>query len=161
MQDVIAAITTCPWSSSVSVPSSSVTCDFDRLRSATCDAAGARARVLVRVAASCVRRRRLGGAAGRTPGSVSSTRLVARVGLVVGQKSVERHPERRLGLGQRHAVLRALGPGQRRHDLAEVELQRLGVGRLLGVLVVPQPLLARVGLDELDPLGFGRPENSR
>ena len=44
------------------------------------------------------------------------------------------------------------GPGQRRHDLAEVELERLGVGRLLGVLVVPQALLARVGLDELDAL---------
>ena len=32
--------------------------------------------------------------------------LVARV--VLGQEAVERHPERRLGLGQRHAVLRAL-----------------------------------------------------
>jgi hypothetical protein len=45
-----------------------------------------------------------------------------------------------------------LGPGERRHDLAEVELERLGVGRLLGVLVVPEALLARVRLDELDPL---------
>ena len=33
------------------------------------------------------------------------------------------------------------GPASDGHDLAEVELERLGVGRLLGVLVVPQALL--------------------
>ena len=55
-----------------------------------------------------------------------------------------------LDCGERDAVLRALRSGQRRHDLAEVEPERLGVGRLLGVLVVPQALLPRVRLDERD-----------
>ena len=36
VHEVIAAITTCPWSSSVSVPSSSVTCEGASMRSATC-----------------------------------------------------------------------------------------------------------------------------
>ena len=36
VHDVIAAITTCPWSSSVSVPSASVTCALTDTRSATC-----------------------------------------------------------------------------------------------------------------------------
>ena len=40
------------------------------------------------------------------------------------------------------------GPGERRHDVAEVELERVRVRRLLGVLVVPQALLLGVGLDE-------------
>ena len=78
-------------------------------------------------------------------------RLVALVRL--GQEAVERHPERRLRLGQRDAVLRALRAGQRRHDVAEVELERLGVRRLLRVLVVPQPLRLGVGLDALHVLG--------
>ena len=41
-----------------------------------------------------------------------------------------------------------LGPGQRGHDVAEVELDGVGEGRLLGVLVVPEALLLGVGLDE-------------
>ena len=36
VQLVIAAITTCPWSSSVCVPSASVTCASTDTRSATC-----------------------------------------------------------------------------------------------------------------------------
>ena len=47
-----------------------------------------------------------------------------------------------------HAVLRALGAGQRGHDVAEVELDGVGERRLLGVLVVPEALLLGVGLDE-------------
>jgi hypothetical protein len=74
------------------------------------------------------------------------------VAVLVGHEALERHPERALGLRERDAVLGAARAGERRHDLAEVELERLGVRRLLGVLVVPEALLARVRLDELDPL---------
>ena len=61
--------------------------------------------------------------------------------------------ERRLGVGQRDAVLWALRPGDRGLDLAEVELDRLRERRVLGGLVVEHALLARVGADELDQLG--------
>src|SRR5262249_9392646 len=40
------------------------------------------------------------------------------LGIVVRKHSVERHPERRLGLGQRDAVLRALGPSDARSHFA-------------------------------------------
>ena len=73
--------------------------------------------------------------------------------VVVGEHPLQRHPEGGLGLGQRHAVLRALGPGDARHDVGEVELDRVAEGGLLGVLVVPQPLLPGVGLDQLELLG--------
>jgi hypothetical protein len=75
------------------------------------------------------------------------------VGLRVGQDVLERAAEGGLGLRQRHAILRALRAGERRDDVAEVELERLGVGLLLGVGVVPQALGAGVGLDDLDLLG--------
>ena len=151
MHEVIAAITTWPWSSSVSVPSSSVTGAETSRRSATW------APPVPAPASSwawlgswwwvpLVAGASEAGNDSRLDSSSPSSSVA------VGQEALERHPEGGLGLGQRDAVLRALGAGQRRHDLAEVELQRLGVGRLLGVLVVPQALLARVGLDELDPL---------
>ena len=99
-------------------------------------------------------------AGGSEAGNDSSDRSSASV--CGGSTQVlEREPERRLGLGQRDAVLRALRAGERRHDLAEVELERLGVGRLLGVLVVPQALRLGVGLDALDDARRERPENSR
>ena len=65
----------------------------------------------------------------------------------------QRDPEGGLGLAQRDAVLRPARARERRHDLAEVERDRVGVDRLRGALVVPQALLARVRLDELDQLG--------
>jgi hypothetical protein len=61
---------------------------------------------------------------------------------------------------QRDAVLRALGARQRGLDVAEVELDGVGEGRLLGVLVVPEALLLGVGLDEVDEL-LGPPEKAR
>ena len=57
-----------------------------------------------------------------------------------------------LGVGERDAVLRTLGTGDRRHDGGEVELEVLGVARL-GLGVVPQALRLGVGLDERDLLG--------
>ena len=93
--------------------------------------------------------------------SSGSALALLRVLDVVGQQVLEREPERRLGLGQRDAVLRALRAGERRHDLREVELERVGVRRLLGVVVVPQALLLGVRLDELERAPSARPENSR
>ena len=147
MQEVIAAITTWPWSSSVSRAVGERDLRADRYAVGHLHPAGAGARVLALV---LVRRLGLlrGGRVGGREGLLE--RLVALVGF--GDEPVERHPERRLRLGQRHAVLRALRARQRRHDVAEVELQRLRVGRLLRAGVVPQPLLARVRLDQLDPL---------
>src|SRR3712207_8123983 len=46
---------------------------------------------------------------------------------------------------ERDTVLRALWPGQARHDARQVELERVREGRVLGVLVVEEALLARVG----------------
>ena len=40
------------------------------------------------------------------------------------------------------------GPGERRLDVAEVELERVGVGGVLRALVVEYPLLLAVRLDE-------------
>jgi hypothetical protein len=77
-------------------------------------------------------------------------RLVLGVG--IGQVTLERHPERRLGLGQRDPVLRPLRPGDARHDIREVKLEPITERRLVGVLVVPEPLLLGVGLDQLDQL---------
>ena len=45
------------------------------------------------------------------------------LGVLVGEEALERHPERRLRLGQRHAVLGALRSGDARHDRREVELE--------------------------------------
>ena len=70
--------------------------------------------------------------------------LHRRGGGVVGQ----RRAEHRLGVGERHAVLRALRAGQRRHDRGQVELEPLGVPRL-GRRVVPHALGPGVGLHEL------------
>src|SRR5204862_1478330 len=88
-----------------------------------------------------------GGAVRRDAG------LAVAVRSVIGREQLlERLAELGLGLDERDAVLGALRARQRGLDVAEVELERVGVRRLLGVLVVPQPLLARVGLDELELL---------
>ncbi len=60
--------------------------------------------------------------------------LVLRVGLVAVARARSRAAPRwktRLRLAERHAVLRALGPGEARLDRREVELERVGEGRLL------------------------------
>ncbi len=62
---------------------------------------------------------------------------------VVGQRGAEHA----LGVGERDPVLRALGPGQRRHDGGQVELDPLAEARL-GGRVVPQPLRLGVRLDQ-------------
>lgn len=49
---------------------------------------------------------------------------------------------------QQHAVLRALGAGQRRLDLGHVQFQRGAVLRRRGVGVVPQALRLGIGLDQ-------------
>ena len=55
-------------------------------------------------------------------------------------------------LGERHAVLRALRPGEARLDVAEIERQRVGEDRLRRLLGAPQALLLGVGLDDLGAL---------
>ena len=91
-------------------------------------------------------------------GSLAGKESASRSSLVVvilGRKQVlQSHPERGLGLGQRDPVLGALGPGDARHDGREVELDLVAERRLLGVLVVPEPLLLGVGLDQLDQLAW-------
>ena len=55
-------------------------------------------------------------------------------------------------LRQRNAVLRATRAGDARDDVLEVQLDGVGEARRLRVLVVPEPLRVRIGLDELDLL---------
>ena len=147
-------MTTWPWSSSVSVPSSSVT--------GTCATGARRARrgrgpaLRLGVAVAAV----AGGDAGRVAGRGRNSRGVAlaAVGRPAASSGLgldvvaERLAELLVGDGQRHAVLRALRAGERGHDVAEVELERVGERRVLGVLVVPEALLLGVGLDEVDLL---------
>ena len=57
-----------------------------------------------------------------------------------------------LDLGERHAVLRPLRPGQRRLDGGEIELQHVGEDRLRAGLA-PQALRLAVGLDQRHALG--------
>ena len=157
MQLVIAAITTWPWSSSVSVAVGER--QRDRRAGPLRDAGVV---VLTRGlpvgVARAVAVDRLGGGGRVARGERQRRALVGlRGGLgvvaaVVGQVGLQRLAELDLRGRQRDAVLRALGPGQRGHDLAEVELDRVREGRLLGVLVVPEPLLLGVGLDEVDEL---------
>ena len=64
----------------------------------------------------------------------------------------ERLGELGLGLTQQHAVLRALGAGERRYDGGQVELEVLRVHRL-GLGVVPQALLLGICLDECKLVG--------
>src|SRR6202035_4516653 len=77
--------------------------------------------------------------------------VVIAVGL--WQIAPQRLAEGALGIAQRDAILRALGPRDARYDLAEIQLDEIGVRGLLGVLVVPHALLARVGFDQLYALG--------
>ena len=71
--------------------------------------------------------------------------------LIVVDVGRQRSTERSLRVGDRDAVLRALGAGDRRDHLGEVELQLLGEARLL-LGVVPQALGLGVGLGQRDLL---------
>ena len=86
VHDVIAAITTWPWSSSVSVPSASVTGDDDLGAVGDLRAAGARARVLVGVARIVVVRAVGGGRVGGREGLLAGLVLAALVLLASGRK---------------------------------------------------------------------------
>ena len=83
---------------------------------------------------------------------VSGGLLLAAAAGDLGQRLAE-EPAR---AAQRDPVLRAAGTGERGFHLTQVELDVVGEGRFVGVLVVPQALLAGVGLDQRD-LGLGAP----
>ena len=114
---------------------------------AVCQSSGAAVRRCRLVCAGGVGGRE--GLGGRLVVPVDSLRVLrSHVGRdVVGQRAAEGL----LGVGQRDPVLRALRPGQRRHDGGEVELELLGEARL-GVGVVPEALLLGVGLDQRELL---------
>ena len=93
---------------------------------------------------AAVPRRRVGGREG-----VLDVLVVA---VAVGHVALQGLLEGLLRVDERDAVLRALRSGERGDDVAQVELEALRVRGLLAVLVVPEALLLRVGLDELDLL---------
>ena len=127
VQEVIAAMTTEPWSTSVSVPSSSVTrTGFD-------------ARVAV------ARGHRIRGREGAGQAVVQGGfRHVVR----------QRVAEGRLGVGQGDPVLRPLRAGDGRDHGGQVEAELLGVP-CLAIRVVPEALLLGVRLDQGDLLDAG------
>ena len=94
-----------------------------------------------------------GGSEAGNDSSIASSRPLPSASRGVGVELGQRLDERRLRVRERDPVLGALRAGDRRLDAAEVELERVGEGRVLGVLVVEHALLARVGVDELDRLG--------
>src|SRR5207248_1920393 len=59
-------------------------------------------------------------------------------------------------LGERHAVLWTLGPGEAGLDVAEIERERVGEDRLGRLVGAPQALLLGVGLDDLGALAAVR-----
>ena len=142
MHDVIAAITTAPWSRTNSPRSSDLT--VDRLaRPAVRSRRPPRARDGVVVGE---RQRPPGRWPGRTPRRPRRA-WCARRGMLLLDVVVDVLAERRLRVGQRDAVLRALGPGDRRHHVGQVQLDVLGELRLtLGV--VPHALFLGVRLDQ-------------
>ena len=89
--------------------------------------------------------RRVGGGEGLGDG------LVLRAVRIADTERAERVDERLLRACERHAVLRASRPCERRLDVAEIELDDLRVGRVLA-RVVPEEVLLAVRLDERDAL---------
>jgi hypothetical protein len=63
------------------------------------------------------------------------------------RERIERAAKRCLGVRKRNSILRALGPGNRRHDRRQVKFEALGIARL-GVRIVPKPLRLRIRLDQ-------------
>jgi hypothetical protein len=61
----------------------------------------------------------------------------------------ERFLERDLGLRERHAVLRALGPGHRGHHRREIEFQLVRKNRIGRLVRAEKSLLLCIGFDEL------------
>ena len=137
------------------MPSSSVTVDRlgDPLLDGRAAVAAGAARDRVRLARARRRGPRPGGSeAGNDSAFASSTSLPS-ASAAPSSNSASDSRKARLRVGERDPVLRALRAGDRGLDLGQVELERLGEGRVLGVLVVEHALLARVGVDELDQLG--------
>ena len=71
----------------------------------------------------------------------------------------QRLHERRLGLRQRHAILRPLRSGYGRHHAPQVQLQRVGENRIRRVIGAEQSLFLRIRLDQLDLLFLARRES--
>ena len=76
---------------------------------------------------------------------------VVRSVAVVDAERAERVDERLLRRGEGHAVLRPARAGERRLDVAEIELDDVRVGRMVR-RVVPEQVLLAVRLDERDAL---------
>ena len=150
VQLVIAAITTRPWSSSTTVPSSSVTSTASSLQrqSGRRRAPGHRGTRAVALEV-VVLGRRVGGRERLLPGLVEVAQLLGGLGVEL----LHRLEERLLRLRERHPVLRPFRPGDAGLDVAEVELERRREDRVFVVGVGEHPLLAGVGVDELDRLG--------
>ena len=150
MQLVIAAITTRPWSSSTSSPSSSLTSTASRARlDPRSRRPGARPAGLPRSSSWSS----AGGSEAGKDSSIASSRPLPSCSAASGSNSSI--ASRKAGFASESAIRSwgRFGPGDRRLDVAEVELERVGVGRLLGVGLVEEALLARVGVDQLDLLG--------
>ena len=63
------------------------------------------------------------------------------------------------GAGKRHAILRTLRSRDRRLDIAEVEMERLGEDGVRRIAVAIEPLRLRIGFDQRD--AFARPRRRR
>ena len=93
----------------------------------------------------------LGGRIARREGVGDGLVVAPVLHRVLHAERAERVEERRLGVRERNAVLRAARPCERRLDGREIEFQHLGVRRLLA-RVVPEHVLLAVRLDEREPL---------
>ena len=144
VHDVIAAMTTAPWSR-WNVSSSYVTSTAERSARTTRGPVEIVASARLRLAAGRSRRERV------ARGERLGDGLVVRVA-VVDAEARERVDERTLRVAQRHAILRPARPGERWLDRGEIEVDCLRVRRRL-VRVVPERVLLAVRLDERDALG--------
>ena len=145
VHEVIEAIATAPWSSSVSVPSASVTATLRLGRSPPPpDGSGS---------SPC------GWGESAVGGSLAG-KLSPRVWSPSWWSTYSGRTERKDDLASTSAIRSwgRFGPGDAGHDRRQVELDRLGVLRLTAG-VVPEPLLLGIGLDERDLLG--RPPGQR
>ena len=152
VHDVMAAMTTCPWSTLNVAPSIVTSAAVSECSAITVPAATARAEAGAAGGSWPGALSAGGSEAGKVSATASSWELATLLLGVAADEVGQRRAEGVLRAVQRHAILRALGAGQRGHDVAEVELDGVGVRRLLGVLVVPEALLLGVGLDEVDEL---------
>ena len=151
VHDVIAAITTWPWSSSVSVPSASVSGTTSRDAVGDLRAAGA---APARLGLAVVRRSRRSCAGGSEAGNDSSRLLVAPSVCGGSTRSVERHPERRPWTrSARRGPAAASGPratARRRRGRARASRSRSASSASASC---HRPCALRVRLDALDVLG--------